>query len=60
MYYDEYPATVAALNQDDLHAEVTGYITGIYFKDGQRVKKGQRLYGYRSSAIRGKFGPGGR
>ena len=44
MYYDQYPATVAALNQDDLHAEVTGYITGIYFKDGQRVKKGQRLY----------------
>ncbi len=44
MYYDEYPATVAALNQDDLRAEVTGYITGIYFKDGQRVKKGQRLY----------------
>jgi membrane fusion protein (multidrug efflux system) len=44
MYYDEYPATVAALNQDDLHAEVTGYITRIYFKDGQRVKKGQRLY----------------
>jgi membrane fusion protein (multidrug efflux system) len=44
IYYDEYPATVAALNQDDLHAEVTGYITGIYFKDGQRVKKGQRLY----------------
>ena len=44
MYYDEYPATVAPLNQDDLRAEVTGYITGIYFKDGQRVKKGQRLY----------------
>ena len=44
VYYDHYPATVAALNQDDLHAEVTGYITGIYFKDGQRVKKGQRLY----------------
>ena len=43
-YYDEYPATVAALSQNDLRAEVTGYITGIYFKDGQHVKKGQRLY----------------
>jgi RND family efflux transporter MFP subunit len=43
-YYDEYPATVAALNQNDLRAEVTGYITGIFFKDGQRVKKGQKLY----------------
>ncbi len=42
--YDEYPATVAALNQVDLRAQVTGYITGIYFKDGQHVTKGQKLY----------------
>ena len=44
IYYDEYPATVAALNQVDLRAQVTGYITGIFFKDGQRVHTGQRLY----------------
>ena len=44
LYYDEYPATVNALNQVDIHAQVSGYITGIYFKDGQRVDKGQRLY----------------
>jgi RND family efflux transporter MFP subunit len=44
VYYDHYPATVAALNQVDLRAQVTGYITGIYFRDGQRVKKGQQLY----------------
>ena len=44
MYYDEYPSTVAALNQVDLRAQVTGYITGIYFKDGQHVSKGQKLY----------------
>lgn len=43
-YYDEYPATVAALNQNDLRAQVTGYITGIYFTDGQHVQKGQKLY----------------
>jgi len=43
-YYDQYPATVEALNQDDLRAQVTGYITGIFFSDGQRVKKGQKLY----------------
>ena len=42
--YDKYPATVTALNQVDLRAQVTGYITGIYFKDGQRVTKGQKLY----------------
>ncbi len=44
VYYDEYPATVTALNQVDLRAQVTGYITGIYFKDGQHVSKGQKLY----------------
>jgi RND family efflux transporter MFP subunit len=44
VYYDEYPATVTALNQIDLRAQVTGYITGIYFKDGQHVTKGQKLY----------------
>jgi len=43
-YYDEYPGTVVALNQTELRAQVTGYITNIYFKDGQKVTKGQRLY----------------
>jgi RND family efflux transporter MFP subunit len=44
VYYDIYPATVTAINQVDLRAQVTGYITGIYFKDGQHVTKGQKLY----------------
>ncbi len=44
LYYDEYPGTVTALNQTDIRAQVTGYVTGIYFKDGDKVKKGQRLY----------------
>jgi membrane fusion protein (multidrug efflux system) len=44
VYYDQYPATVAPLNQVDLRAQVTGYITGIFFKDGQHVRKGQKLY----------------
>ena len=43
-YYDEYPATVVALNQTELRAQVSGYVTGIYFKDGAKVSKGQRLY----------------
>ncbi|MEP7374931.1 MAG: efflux RND transporter periplasmic adaptor subunit [Chitinophagaceae bacterium] len=43
-YYDEYPGTVVALNQTELRAQVTGYITGIYFKDGTKVSKGQKLY----------------
>jgi len=43
-YYDEYPATVTALNQVDLRAQVSGFITGVYFQDGARVSKGQKLY----------------
>ncbi len=44
VYFDEYPATINAINQVDLRAQVTGYITGIFFKDGQHVNKGQLLY----------------
>src|ERR1044071_5493276 len=44
VYYEEYPATLAPLNQIDLRPQVSGFITGIHFKDGDRVKKGQLLY----------------
>jgi membrane fusion protein (multidrug efflux system) len=44
VYYDEYPATVTALNQVELRPEVSGYITGIFFHDGQNVVKGMKLY----------------
>jgi membrane fusion protein (multidrug efflux system) len=44
LYYDRYPATTEALSQVDLHPEVQGYITGIYFKEGTHVKKGTKLY----------------
>jgi membrane fusion protein, multidrug efflux system len=42
--YDEYPASLTALNEVKLTAQVNGYITGVYFKDGDKVSKGQRLY----------------
>jgi membrane fusion protein, multidrug efflux system len=44
VYYDEYPATIVALNQVELRPQVNGYITAIHFKEGDRVKKGQKLY----------------
>ncbi len=44
VYYDEYPGTVSALNEIKLTAQVTGYVTGIHFKDGDKVRKGQLLY----------------
>ena len=43
-YYDEYPGIVKALNEVELRPQVNGYITGIYFKEGDKVKKGQKLY----------------
>jgi len=43
-YYDFYPATTVALNQIEVRSELNGYVTGIFFKEGFAVKKGQRLY----------------
>ncbi len=43
-YYDEYPATINALNQVELRPQVNGYITDIQFKEGDHVRKGQTLY----------------
>jgi RND family efflux transporter MFP subunit len=44
LYYDKYPSTTAALSQVSLLPQITGAITGIYFKEGSHVKKGEKLY----------------
>lgn len=44
VYHEEYPATVTPLSQVELRPQVSGFVTGIHFKDGDRVKKGQLLY----------------
>jgi membrane fusion protein (multidrug efflux system) len=44
VYFEEFPGTVNAFNQVDIHAQVSGYISEIYFQDGQHVSKGQKLY----------------
>ena len=41
---DTYPGQVVPLNEVELRAQVGGYITAIYVKDGQKVTKGQKLY----------------
>jgi membrane fusion protein (multidrug efflux system) len=41
---DTYPGTIVPLTEVELRAEVNGYITGIFVKDGESVRKGQRLY----------------
>ncbi len=43
-YHENYPGTVTALNEVELRPQVSGYITGIHFQDGQHVNKGQLLY----------------
>src|SRR5450755_730903 len=43
-YYNSYPATVTAVNQVEVRPQVAGYITGIFFREGQHVEKGQKLY----------------
>jgi membrane fusion protein (multidrug efflux system) len=44
VYYDRFPSTTVALSQVNLLAQVQGYLTGIFFKEGTHVKKGQKLY----------------
>ena len=44
VYYNTYPATVVALNEILLRSEVNGYITGVFFKEGSHMKKGEKLY----------------
>lgn len=41
---EEFPGTIVPLNQTELRAEVSGYITGIHVQDGATVSKGQKLY----------------
>ena len=54
-YYDEYPATVIPLDQVDLRSEVSGYLTDIYFKDGQHDTKGMKLYGIDQQQYKGAY-----
>ncbi len=44
VYYDQYQGTVVALNIVELRSEVSGFITGIFFKEGDVVPKGKELY----------------
>lgn len=44
LYFDNYPSTTQALSQVTLLPQVNGAITGIFFKEGTHVTKGQKLY----------------
>jgi RND family efflux transporter MFP subunit len=44
VYYDQYQGTVVSLNNVELRSQVSGFITGIFFKEGDIVQKGKPLY----------------
>ncbi len=41
---EEFPGNVVPINETELRAEVSGYITSLFVADGASVTKGQRLY----------------
>jgi RND family efflux transporter MFP subunit len=54
-YYSTFPAMVTALNQVEIRPEVSGYLTDIYFKDGQHVTKGMKLYAIEQQQYKGAY-----
>ncbi|HTD98308.1 MAG TPA: efflux RND transporter periplasmic adaptor subunit [Mucilaginibacter sp.] len=44
VYYDQYQGSVVAVNSVELRSQVGGFITGIFFKEGEVVQKGKQLY----------------
>ncbi|MFD2999197.1 efflux RND transporter periplasmic adaptor subunit [Pontibacter toksunensis] len=52
---DTYPGNVVPLQEVELRPQVSGYITDYYVQDGQRVKKGQRLYEIDRSKYQANF-----
>jgi RND family efflux transporter MFP subunit len=44
VYYDQYTGTVVSLNNVELRSQVSGFVTGIFFKEGDIVQKGKPLY----------------
>lgn len=55
LYHEKFPGTVTALMQVDVRAEVEGYVTGIFFKEGDHVTKGQKLYTIDDAKYRANF-----
>jgi membrane fusion protein (multidrug efflux system) len=54
-FYEEYPAIIRALNEVELRPQLSGYITGIFFKEGEQVKKGQKLYSIDPQVAQGNY-----
>jgi RND family efflux transporter MFP subunit len=55
VYYDRFPGTVVPMMQVDIRPVVEGYVTGIFFKEGEHVKKGQKLYSIDDSKFQATY-----
>ena len=55
VYSESLPATVTAVNQVDVRPQVAGYITGIFFMEGQLVHRGDKLYSIDQQQYRGNY-----
>ncbi|WP_313360813.1 efflux RND transporter periplasmic adaptor subunit, partial [Empedobacter sp.] len=42
--YDEYPANIQGIVNNDVRAKIQGYITEVYVDEGQYVQAGQPLF----------------
>ncbi|HLP75077.1 MAG TPA: efflux RND transporter periplasmic adaptor subunit [Bacteroidales bacterium] len=44
VFYNSYPANTVALKSVELRGQVTGYLTGMFFTEGEKVAAGEKLY----------------
>ena len=54
--YQAYPGTVVPLEEVQLRAEVSGYVTDILFEEGQTVTKGTQLYEIDPTVYKSQYG----
>ncbi len=55
VYFDEIPGIINALEEVEIRSQVTGFVTEIFFTDGQDVKKGQKLYSLDNQQFKAQY-----
>ena len=44
VFYQSFPGNVSPLDRVEVRPQVSGYVTEVHFQEGDRVRRGQRLY----------------
>lgn len=55
VYYDKFPGTMVAMMQVEIRSVAEGYVTGVFFKEGEHVHKGQKLYSIDDSKYKASY-----